>query len=53
MFSHYEKIVVRWPHIKLHAFIVYDREVEFLSQMFELDRQLFHEMRSSCSRRRE
>ena len=43
IFSRYENSVVRWPHVKLQSFVVYDPQVGFLNQMFELDGQLFHD----------
>jgi len=43
LFLHYEKSIVRWRHIKLHAFVVFDPTMGFLNQMFEMDGQLFHD----------
>ena len=43
IFSRYENSVVRWPHIKLQSFVVYDPQIGFLNRMFELDGQLFQD----------
>jgi hypothetical protein len=43
IFTKYENAVVRWPHVKLHSFVVYDPQKGFLNQLFELDGQLFHD----------
>src|SRR5436305_3342071 len=43
IFSHYEKSLPRWPHMKSHAFVVFDPQLGQLNQMFEMDGQLFHD----------
>lgn len=43
LFARYENSIVRWPHIKLHSFVVFDPKVGFQNSMFELDGQLFHD----------
>jgi hypothetical protein len=43
LFSRYEKSIVRWPHIKLHSFVVFEPKVGFQNMMFEIDGQLFHD----------
>jgi hypothetical protein len=43
LFSRYERAIVRWPHIKLHAFVVFDPQSGWMNQVFELDGQLFHD----------
>jgi hypothetical protein len=43
LFSKYENSVVRWPHIKLHAFVMFDPKTGFDNTMFELDGQLFYD----------
>jgi hypothetical protein len=43
LFSRYENAIVRWPHIKLHSFVVYEPKVGFQNSMFEMDGQLFHD----------
>jgi hypothetical protein len=42
-FSHYEKVLSRWPHVKEHAFVVFDPAAGMLNALFELDGQLFHD----------
>jgi hypothetical protein len=36
LFARYENAIVRWPHIKLHSFVVFDPKVGFQNSMFEL-----------------
>jgi hypothetical protein len=43
LFSRYENSIVRWPHIKLHSFVVFEPKVGFQNMMFEVDGQLFHD----------
>jgi hypothetical protein len=43
LFSRYENSIVRWPHIKLHSFVVFEPKVGFQNAMFEIDGQLFHD----------
>jgi hypothetical protein len=43
LFSRYENSIVRWPHIKLHSFVVFEPKVGFQNMMFEIDGQLFHD----------
>jgi hypothetical protein len=42
-FSHYENALARWPHVKDHAFVVFDPQKGMLNQLFEMDGQLFHD----------
>ena len=43
LFSRYEQSLPRWPHIKDHAFIVFDPEMGQANSVFEMDGQLFHD----------
>jgi len=43
LFSRYENAIVRWPHIKLHSFVIFEPKVGFQNAMFEIDGQLFHD----------
>lgn len=41
-FSRFERIIVRWPHVKDHAMVVYDpRNFEVRNQLFELEGAIF------------
>ena len=42
-FSHYERALRRWPHIKDHALVVFDPQRGMANQVFEMDGQLFHD----------
>jgi hypothetical protein len=43
LFSRYQNSIVRWPHIKLHSFVVFEPKAGFQNMMFEIDGQLFHD----------
>jgi hypothetical protein len=43
IFARYENSIVRWPHIKLHASVMFTPTEGFQNMMFELDGQLFHD----------
>lgn len=43
LFGHYEKAMPRWPHVKDHAFVIFDPNQGNLNQLFEMDGQLFHD----------
>lgn len=43
LFAHYEKAMPRWPHIKDHAFVIFDPDLGHTNSLFEMDGQLFHD----------
>lgn len=43
LFSRYDRSIVRWPHIKDHAFVVFEPQTGRRNEIFELDGQLFHD----------
>jgi hypothetical protein len=53
LFSRYDNAIVRWPHIKLHSFVVFEPKVGFQNSMFELDGQLFHDAQFMLYKARE
>jgi hypothetical protein len=53
LFSRYENSIVRWPHIKLHSFVVFEPKVGFQNGMFEIDGQLFHDAQFMLHKARE
>jgi hypothetical protein len=53
LFGRYDNAIVRWPHIKLHSFVVFEPKVGFQNMMFELDGQLFHDAQFMLYKARE
>jgi len=53
LFSRYEHSIVRWPHIKLHSFVMFEPKVGFQNMMFEIDGQLFHDAQFMLYKARE
>lgn len=53
LFSRYDNAIVRWPHIKLHSFVVFEPKAGFQNSMFELDGQLFHDAQFMLYKARE
>jgi hypothetical protein len=53
LFTRYENSIARWPHIKLHSFVVFEPKVGFQNSMFEMDGQLFHDAQFMLYKARE
>jgi hypothetical protein len=53
LFSRYENSIVRWPHIKLHSFVVFEPKVGFQNGGVRLDGQLFHDAQFMLHKARE
>jgi len=46
LFSHYERVFIRWPHIKPHALVVFDTTtMEDLMYVLEVEGSLFNDIR--------
>lgn len=54
LFSRYDKVFARWPHIKLHALVVFDgNTMEDLMNILEVEGSLFDDVHVLLARARE
>ncbi len=54
LFSRYDKVFTRWPHLKLHAAVVFDwQSREDLMNILEVERMLFEDVQLLLARSRD
>ena len=54
LFSHYERVFIRWPHIKPHALVVFDATtMEDLMYVLEVEGSLFNDIRLLLAKSKE